>query len=630
MRLRLNDRGVRARARLAPASRLPRSLTRPVTSLAGSTPSSAKYRLPSKGTGATSRCALRCHAPAQAACAKSHAFYLPLSRPLTRPRRSPQVLAEARAGNVASVQIATQHDCVVATTPIGHRYASYIKDKDFPNLLIDAMGADGSVPFDVLPMNKRNAAIRMAATQLLDLMGLLYVRARALDRPGRPWPSCHSSAPIAAPPASPTGRSPSAPRSRPPAAAQNCMRSLIQTPAQVADQLDLLPWDSTPYGSLSEREEGRKAWLARDGKSTKPARVWLDKMLASRRGKPKGVAGSKGGEKEEALRRVLGLSKWDAAAELKALKEKMRPRSLERSLLDARPVEIEREIMEARGKIKTSVAAMQAEVHAELADMALRLQEAPWVTPVTLDTTTSLPTLEELCTRAVPVGSDGVGARMYIRGEHPRAEPMPNQASRERPDLCLCTPSTEGPAHAPPLARGPQRTPRRSASTHAGARQGARPSVPPRAPPRPRPARSSQQTRRTMGTARSARPSPPTTAATRSTSARGSSLTAPARELRTNELGRGACTLPASRPRPARPWRLYPYLACDAHRPDPAARESAAVQFAPCLLSSERVSRRVQRARAHTPDEQATGQAHRDVHLARPCLLISLCGEGGR
>ena len=55
-----------------------------------------------------------------------------------------ELLARAEAGQVASVQIAVQHDCVVATTLLGHRLACEMPDSLFPRLLLDSMKPDGS------------------------------------------------------------------------------------------------------------------------------------------------------------------------------------------------------------------------------------------------------------------------------------------------------------------------------------------------------------------------------------------------------------------------------------------------------------------------------------------------------
>lgn len=191
-----------------------------------------------------------------------------------------ELLDEAAQGRIATVQIAVQHDVVIATTPAGHRFSTYIKDTDFSLLLGDAMRADGSMPFEVLPMNPTHAKVRSAASSLLSLYGILYV----------------------------------------------------------ADQFDILPWDTTAYSSLAERDEAQEKRARGEAVPTKkPLRDTLERMIAalthSDNGSKRRHGGStslrqrrapaeKGGRADgvphdEALRRVLGLASWDAAEELR-------------------------------------------------------------------------------------------------------------------------------------------------------------------------------------------------------------------------------------------------------------------------------------------------------------------------
>mmetsp|Transcript_20902 Transcript_20902/g.49721 ORF Transcript_20902/g.49721 Transcript_20902/m.49721 type:complete len:202 (-) Transcript_20902:867-1472(-) len=75
-----------------------------------------------------------------------------------------------------------------------------VADKAVPSLLIDVEKPDGSLPFLVLPIDENRAAVRDVATQFLNLLGVLWL----------------------------------------------------------ADQADLLPWDTTPYGSIAEREAAQR------------------------------------------------------------------------------------------------------------------------------------------------------------------------------------------------------------------------------------------------------------------------------------------------------------------------------------------------------------------------------------
>ena len=182
-----------------------------------------------------------------------------------------QLLAEARAGTIASVQIAVQHDCVVATTTQGHRFSCLLPDERFPDLLADAMSADGSMPFEVLPMDEMREQIRSAALFNLNLLGLLWV----------------------------------------------------------ADMAGVLPWDTTPYGSLAEREKAQ-AEPKPKRKPAQPAQLLAAlRTLAANLGAKSPTAARPAARPavrpaaeeaithEEALQRVLGLTTWDAAAERK-------------------------------------------------------------------------------------------------------------------------------------------------------------------------------------------------------------------------------------------------------------------------------------------------------------------------
>lgn len=68
----------------------------------------------------------------------------------------------ARTRRVATVQIAPQHDQVVATTVEGRRVACALPDAQFPHLLADAMDSSG-LPFRVVPQDEARAALRDVA-----------------------------------------------------------------------------------------------------------------------------------------------------------------------------------------------------------------------------------------------------------------------------------------------------------------------------------------------------------------------------------------------------------------------------------------------------------------------------------
>jgi hypothetical protein len=123
----------------------------------------------------------------------------------------------------------------------------------------------------------------------------------------------------------------------------------------LADLAGLLPWDTTPYNSLAEREKRRDERSRAEARGEDEEATKLGRR--PRRGRPSSASLPPAlTKKQEALRRVLGWTTWDAASELKqkrrqtmaGLKDNLRPRGLERKIIEARPYELERKLIEAR------------------------------------------------------------------------------------------------------------------------------------------------------------------------------------------------------------------------------------------------------------------------------------------
>ena len=74
-----------------------------------------------------------------------------------------ELLREINGKNILTLQIATQHDTVVATTVRGHRLAVPLKDEDFSALVLSSMDENGNLPFIVLPYDQVRGAIRNIA-----------------------------------------------------------------------------------------------------------------------------------------------------------------------------------------------------------------------------------------------------------------------------------------------------------------------------------------------------------------------------------------------------------------------------------------------------------------------------------
>lgn len=295
------------------------------------------------------------------------------------------LLSEVEAGNIATVQIAVQHDCVVATNAEGHRFYSYIKDSEFNDFLLDAMDRTpgGSLPFEVLPMDPLKAKIRDGAWTTMNVMGVLWV----------------------------------------------------------ADQFGMLPWDSTPYASLEQREEAqrkrREEGEAHEQRVPPAARMLNQlKSMASARSDRTPTAKSGPAEATGALlahfkAMVMGARTeqeepaMEAEAEERTLKEKLRPRALERAVLDMRPYELEKTLIARRPhELEKNILAGADAMYARADEIRARLKEVPWVTPQTMDRRLRLPTLQELLSKPWLVSNDGVTAQ-YIRAHPTPSAPPP-------------------------------------------------------------------------------------------------------------------------------------------------------------------------------------------------------------
>jgi len=186
-----------------------------------------------------------------------------------------QLLQEARAGNVATMQIAPQHDCVFAVSTIGYRYACLIPDAEFQSLLLDAMGTDGTYPFEVIPLDENRAAVRSAAGTLLQLSGAVWV----------------------------------------------------------ANFFGLLPWDLTSYGSIAERNKAAQSGHPRPKpyEAVLPAvrqlmrrvRPSLDRSSPSADISAHGPDSAEGLQ-DDALRLVFGMA---TAEEAKIIKQRLKSKA---------------------------------------------------------------------------------------------------------------------------------------------------------------------------------------------------------------------------------------------------------------------------------------------------------------
>ena len=85
------------------------------------------------------------------------------------------LLENIKNRTIFSLQIAVQHDCVIATTKQGHRWACLVKDKNFPQLLLDVMDKNGNMPVYVLPQDPIRSKIRNVAQTIFYSSALFYI-----------------------------------------------------------------------------------------------------------------------------------------------------------------------------------------------------------------------------------------------------------------------------------------------------------------------------------------------------------------------------------------------------------------------------------------------------------------------
>ena len=85
------------------------------------------------------------------------------------------LLENIKNRTIFSLQIAVQHDCVIATTKQGHRWVCLVKDKNFQQLLLDAMDKNGNMPVYVLPEDPVRSKIRNVAQTIFYSSALFYI-----------------------------------------------------------------------------------------------------------------------------------------------------------------------------------------------------------------------------------------------------------------------------------------------------------------------------------------------------------------------------------------------------------------------------------------------------------------------
>lgn len=100
----------------------------------------------------------------------------PIEKVITRE----ELVNEINKENIISLQIAVQHDCVIATNIKNHRLSCFIKDKEFNEFVNQFRDNNNELPFRVIPIDKNKQKIRRLAQSWL---GLYIVRFFAYEIP---------------------------------------------------------------------------------------------------------------------------------------------------------------------------------------------------------------------------------------------------------------------------------------------------------------------------------------------------------------------------------------------------------------------------------------------------------------
>tara|TARA_Y100000022_G_C13186485_1_gene345975 strand:+ start:243 stop:947 length:705 start_codon:yes stop_codon:yes gene_type:complete len=108
-----------------------------------------------------------------------------------------ELIENIKNNTIFTIQIALQHDYIIATTIENHRLACLVSDKKINDLILDTMQKNGNLSFYILPMDPIRSKIRDFAQILFGTTLGIYI----------------------------------------------------------ASELDLIDYDTTPYGSIKERDD---------------------------------------------------------------------------------------------------------------------------------------------------------------------------------------------------------------------------------------------------------------------------------------------------------------------------------------------------------------------------------------
>ena len=88
-----------------------------------------------------------------------------------------ELLQQIHNNSIFTIQIAPQHDSIIATNYQGNRFACQVKDKNFDKLIQESLDENSNLPFIVLPIDENRQKIRNAAQAIFFPSLIFYILA---------------------------------------------------------------------------------------------------------------------------------------------------------------------------------------------------------------------------------------------------------------------------------------------------------------------------------------------------------------------------------------------------------------------------------------------------------------------
>lgn len=88
-----------------------------------------------------------------------------------------ELLQKIHNNSILSIQIAPQHNSIIATNFQGYRYACQVNDKKFDKLIKDSLDKNENLPFIVLPIDKNRQKLRHFSQAFLTSSIFFYILA---------------------------------------------------------------------------------------------------------------------------------------------------------------------------------------------------------------------------------------------------------------------------------------------------------------------------------------------------------------------------------------------------------------------------------------------------------------------